>query len=112
MSRESGQATVELVALLPLLLMAGIAAAAFLAAQAAGEHAGSAAEAGAIALLQGTDPRAAAREALPDSVRGGTTITLHGRRVTVRVRPNLPLEPVARRLEAEATADAGPEPSP
>lgn len=112
MSRESGQATVELVALLPLLLTVGLAAAAFLAAQAAGEHAGSAAEAGAVALLQGGDARAAAREALPASVRDDATITVDGRRVTVRVRPDLAVDPVARRLEAEATADAGPELSP
>jgi hypothetical protein len=110
--RGSGQATVELVAFLPLLLAAGVAGAAFLAAHAAGEHAGSAAEAGAVALLQGGDPRAAARKALPASVRDEATIAVAGRRITVRVRPDLPVEPVARRLEAEATADAGPEPSP
>ena len=44
-----------------------------------------------MALLQGGDPRAAARKALPDGVRGRATVELHGRRVTVRVRPRLPV---------------------
>jgi hypothetical protein len=48
---HNGQATVELVALLPLLLITALAAAALIAAQAAGEQAGQAAEAGAVALL-------------------------------------------------------------
>ena len=86
---ESGQAAVELVALLPLLLIVGLAAAALLAGHAAGEHAGQAAQAGAMALLQGTDPRAAARSALPADVRPRARVEIDGRRVTVRVRPQL-----------------------
>jgi hypothetical protein len=109
---EAGQATVELVGLLPLLLVVALTAAALLAGHAAGEQAGQAAQAGAMALIQGTDPRAAARTALPATVRSRATIDIDGRRVTVRVRPNLPLAPLAATLTAEETADAGPEPSP
>jgi hypothetical protein len=108
MSGDDGQATVELVALLPLVLVVALAAAAFLAAQSAGEQAGEAAQAGAMALLQGGDPRAAARRALPSHARA--TITVHGRRVTVRVRPRLPLHALARPLTAAATATAGATP--
>ena len=57
LSSASGQATVELVALLPLAVAAGLAGATILAAQSAAEHAGQAAHAGAIALLQDRDPR-------------------------------------------------------
>src|ERR671922_227621 len=97
---NDGQAAVELVALLPLLLVAGLAGAAILAGQAAGEQAGQAAEAGAMALLQDADPRAAAREALPAGTRGRAEIEIHDRRITVRVRPHLPL---ADHLTGEAT---------
>jgi hypothetical protein len=102
---DDGQATVELVALLPMLLLVGLAAAAFLAAQSATEQAGQAAQAGAMALLQGGDPRAAARAALPRHAHA--TITVRGRRVTIRVGPKLPLPGLAGPLTATATADAG-----
>ncbi len=107
---DAGQATVELVALLPLLLIVALAAAALLAGHGAREQAGTAAQAGAMAMLQGGDPRESARRALPTAVRGRTTIEIDGRRVTVRVRPSLPL--VARAMTAAVTADAGPEPAP
>jgi hypothetical protein len=109
---ESGQATVELVAFLPLLLAVAFVAAALLAGHAATEQAGQAAQAGAIALLQGGDPREAARRSLPRAVRDRATIDVDGRRVRVTVRPRLPVAPVAAAMTASATADAGPELSP
>ena len=110
MTRESGQATVELVALVPMMLLVVLAAAALLAGHGAQEQAGVAAQAGAIAMLQGGDPHESAHAALPDGLRGGAKIEIHGRRVTVRVRPRLPI--VAQAMTAEVTADAGLEPSP
>ena len=107
---EAGQATVELVALMPLALLLALAAAALLAGHGAREQAGSAAQAGAMALLQGGDPRESARRALPAGARHRSAIEIHGRRVTVRVRPRLPL--VAGAMTAEVSADAGPEASP
>jgi hypothetical protein len=109
---QSGQATVELVALAPLLLAAALAAATLLAGQSAAEQAGQAAQAGAMAMLQGSDPRDAARRALPRGIRGRARIELDGRRITVRVRPRLPIDAIAEGMTAEATADAGPEPVP
>jgi hypothetical protein len=111
-SSAAGQATVELVAFLPLLLAVALAAAALLAAHAAGEQAGQAAQAGAIALLQDRDPREAARRALPDGAHARATIEVEGRRVTVTVRPSLPIEALAETMTARATAHAGPEPPP
>lgn len=111
-SSAAGQATVELVALLPLLLVIALAAAALLAGHAAAEQAGQAAQAGAMALLQDGDPREAARRALPDGTRDRATIEVDGRRVTVTVRPDLPIEPLATTMTAQETADAGPELTP
>jgi hypothetical protein len=108
-SAQSGQATVEFVALLPLVLAVALAAAAILAGHSAEEHAGQAAQAGAMALLQGGDPSRAARRALPALIRSRAAIAVEGRRVTVRVRPRLPIAPLAAMMTANATADAGPE---
>jgi hypothetical protein len=109
---EAGQATVELVALLPLLLVGALAAAALLAGHGAREQAGQAAQAGAMALLQGGDPREAARRALSDGARARAAVEVRGRRVTVRVRPRLPVAAAADAMTAAVTADAGPEPVP
>jgi hypothetical protein len=111
-AEEHGQATVELIAFLPLLLAVALAGASLLAAQSAGEQAGAAAQAGAMALLQGGDARAAATRALPAAVRSRAVVRVRGRRVTVRVRPRLPTATLVRALTARATADAGPEPAP
>jgi hypothetical protein len=108
LASAAGQASVELVAFLPLVLAAALAGAALLAGHAATEQAGQAAQAGAMALLQDRDPREAARRALPSGARSRATIDVEGRRVTVSVRPGLPLRAVATTLTAKETADAGP----
>jgi hypothetical protein len=105
---ERGQATVELAALLPLVVVIAVAGYALLAGLAAGEQAGVAAEAGAIALLQDRDPAGAARAALPAATRASVRVS--GRSITVAVRPRVPL--VARLLRTRVTAHAGPEPTP
>ncbi len=109
LARADGQASVELVGLLPLVVAVALAAWSAIAAHAAGEQAGAAAEAGAVALLQEADARAAARAALPDGVRARVRVT--GRQVRVRVEPDLPLPGVAGLLAADASAHAGPEPA-
>ena len=107
---ESGQASVELVALAPLLLAVVLAAAQLLAAGAARELAGHAAGAGAIALLQGTDPAAAAREAVPGWSRGRLDVRIDGRLVRVRLRPRSFLPALGGLLESTGVAHAGPRP--
>jgi hypothetical protein len=107
---ERGQATVELLVLLPLVLTAALAGAAVLAAHSAQERAGEAARAGAMALLQGGDPLRAARDLLGPRERDRVRIA--GRRVTVELEPRLPLHLTVPQLTARATADAGPEPRP
>jgi hypothetical protein len=106
MRGEEGQATVELVLFLPFLLLTAVALPALFAWRAADEQAGSAAEAGAMAVLQGTDPRAAVRDALPDDTRA--TIAVHGRTVAVTVHPRVVVG--AGLLSATETADASEAP--
>jgi hypothetical protein len=104
----AGQASVEVVALLPLAALVALAIGQLLAAGSARELAGNAAEAGAAALLQGGDPAAAARGALAGWARERATVRVAGRRVEVQVRPRTVIPVLAGRLEASATADAGP----
>ena len=97
-------------ALLPLVLLVGLALLALLAGRSAADDAGAAAQAGAMALVQGDDAAAAARAALQPAVRRRAQILVHGRRVTVTVRPATTPAFVAGALAASASADAGPEP--
>ena len=73
------------------------------------ELAGNAAEAGATAILQGTDPKAAARDALPGWSDDHVEIEVKDRRVRVVLRPVPVIPGVADRLTARVVADAGPE---
>jgi pilus assembly protein CpaE len=109
---ERGQAAVELVALLPLLVTVALAAGHVLAAGAARELAGHAAEAAAIAVLRGEDARAAGRASLPSWSRDRIDVRVRGRAVRVRVEPLAVVPGVAELLTATATAHAGPEASP
>jgi hypothetical protein len=105
-----GQATVELVGALPLAVLVALAAGQLLAAGAARELAGNAAEAGAAAILQGTpEPRDAARDALPGWSKDRAEVRVEGRRVRVQLRPLVVVPGVADRLAATVVADAGPE---
>ena len=109
LSGDSGQASVEAVALVPLLLAVVLAVGQLLAAGAARELAAHAATAGAAALIQGRDARRAARQALPGWAGARASVVVSGREVTVRLRP--PGVPgVSGLLEARAGADAGPAP--
>jgi len=103
-----GQASVELLGILPLALLIALAIGQLLAAGSARELAGNAAEAGAAALLQGTDPREAARNALPGWSRDRAKVEITGHRVEIHLRPRTVIPIVANRLEAHASADAGP----
>jgi hypothetical protein len=109
---QRGQASTELIALLPLVFLIGLAIMALLAARSAAGEAGAAAQAGAMALIQNADAEAAARAALPPSARGRATIHVHDRRVTVTVRPKTKPAFLAGTLASTAAADAGPERAP
>lgn len=73
-SGEEGTASVELVAVVPFLLLALLAAVQIALAGQALWSAGVAARAGARAAVVGEDPAAAARAALPPSLRAGAEV--------------------------------------
>jgi ferric-dicitrate binding protein FerR (iron transport regulator) len=104
---ERGQASVELVALLPVLVVIAIAGAQALAVGYSAVLAGNAAEAAALALAGGGDPESAARSALPGWSRGQVQVAVKGGHVRVSVRPPALFSPLARELEV--TAEAGVE---
>jgi hypothetical protein len=101
---ERGQASVELLALVPLLVALALAAAQPLAVGYSSVLAGNAAEAGALALAGGGDPRASAREALPGLPHAGARVSVSDGEVRVRLRPPALLEALADRLEVSARA--------
>lgn len=104
---DSGQASVEVVALMPLLLAAVVAAGQLLAAGAARELAAHSATAGAAALIQGRGAGQAARAALPGWAERRASVNVSGRKVTVRLKPP-GIPGLAAMLEGRGTADAGP----
>jgi hypothetical protein len=105
MSSARGQATVETIALVPLLLIVGLALMQLLAVGYASVLAGGAAEAGALALAGGADPRAAAHRALPGWSEANARIAVEGGRVEIRLRPPSVVRAVGERLEVKAAAE-------
>jgi hypothetical protein len=106
MAEQRGQATVELIAGVPVLLLAGLAALQLLAAGYALTLADGAAEAGALALASGGSAAEAARGALPGWAEEDVAVAVEGGRVTVRLRPPSPLPAIADRLTVSSSAAA------
>jgi hypothetical protein len=102
--REDGQASVELLAAVPALLLAGLVSLQLLAAGYSLTLADGAAEAGALALAAGKPPAAAARDALPGWARGRVDVDVDGGHIAVRLRPPSPVPGVAERLASESEA--------
>ncbi|HEX7059554.1 MAG TPA: hypothetical protein VF176_06860 [Solirubrobacterales bacterium] len=108
MGSERGQASVELVAALPALLLAALLAFQLLAAGYALTLADGAAEAGALALASGGSAADAVRDALPGWAEDDVDVSVRGGRVTVRLRPPSPLRGIARHLAVTSSAAARP----
>lgn len=106
--KESGQATVEAVAAIPLILLAGSIALQLLLAGYALTLADGAAEAGALALAAGRPAGAAAEEALPGWAEEEVEVTVHGGEVAVRLRAPSPLPGLAGALVVTSSAFARP----
>jgi hypothetical protein len=100
---EQGQASLELLAGIPALLLAGFVALQLLATGYSLTLADGAAESGAMALAAGKRPRPAVREALPGWTRGRTHIDVHGGRLTVRLEPPSPLASIAHHLAVSSS---------
>lgn len=105
---ERGQATVELVAALPALLLAALVALQLLVAGYALTLADGAAEAGALALASGGSAAEAARAALPGWAEDDVSVAVEGGKVSVRLRPPAPIEALAERLTVSSSAMARP----
>lgn len=103
---ERGQATVELVAALPALLLAGLVALQLLAAGYAITLADGAAEAGALALASGGSAAEAARAALPGWAEDDVSVMVEQDEVSVRLRPPSPIPALAERLTISSSASA------
>jgi hypothetical protein len=101
---QRGQASVELLAGLPALLLLAVVVMQLLAVGYTAVLAGDAAEAGALAMAAGHGPDAAARAALPGWARGGMTVRRAVGAVHVQMRPPRLLPWTGRLLRVHASA--------
>jgi uncharacterized protein (UPF0333 family) len=108
MANESGQASVELIAAIPALLLAALVALQLLVTGYAMTLADGAAEAGALALAAGEPAKAAVRAALPGWADANADVSVQGGEVAVRLRPPSPLSAVADALAVSSSAIARP----
>lgn len=108
LSTEDGQASIELVAALPALLLASFVALQLLATGYALTLADGAAEAGALALASGQSAPDAVRRALPGWARDEVGISISGGHVTVRLPPPSPFHAIANQLTVTSSAAARP----
>ncbi len=104
MGNERAQASLEVVASIPAIALAGLVALQLLATGYSLTLADGAAEAGAMALAAGRPAAPAVRAALPGWARDRIDVDVHGGRLTVRLRPPSPLGGLARRLEVSSSA--------
>ena len=101
---HGGQASVELLAAVPLLFLAGLAALQLLATGYSLTLADGAAEAGALALAAGLPAEPAVHESLPGWADDRIEIERSGGRITVRLRPPSAIGAVASALEIRSSA--------
>jgi hypothetical protein len=103
-----GQASVELLAGLPALLLAGLIGFQLLLAGYSLSLADGAAEAGALAAAAGEDPNDAAREALPGWAEERVEVAALGGEVKVELSPPSPLPGLGEALSVSSRAWARP----
>lgn len=102
--RDSGQATVEALAAIPILLLTGFVCFQALATGYCQSLADSASQAGAVAVIRGGSARGAVRSALPGWAVTRSEVALRGRRVRVRLIPPSPFGVLADLISVEASA--------
>jgi hypothetical protein len=101
---ERGQASVEMVAAVPGLILVGLVCLQLVAAGYSVTLADGAAEAGALALAAGRPPEPAVEAALPGWADERIEVEVEGGRLTVRLRPPAAIAAVGRALEVSSTA--------
>jgi hypothetical protein len=107
---EAGQAQVELVAAVPLLLAATLVVLQLLAAGFSQTLADGAAEAGALAAAAGREPEAAVRSALPGWAERRVRVHADDGLIQVELVPPTPIPGLARHLTVGSEAWARPAP--
>jgi hypothetical protein len=108
MASERGQATIELLATIPLLLVAGAIALQLLLTGYTLTLADGAAEAGALALAAGRPAKSAAEGSLPAWAEDKAEIAVRGGEVTVRLAPPSLLATVGDYLVVTSNSFARP----
>jgi hypothetical protein len=103
-----GQASIELLGMVPLCVVVALGAGELLAAGVARTSAAGAAQAAAMAIVQGGDAERAARAAAPGWATSRLSVHVAGRRVRVRITPPGLLPGTGALLASESAADAGP----
>lgn len=106
---QRGQAQIELVAGVPLLLLAALIALQLLAVGYSQTLADGAAEAGAIAVADGRDEGNAARAGLPGWASSSVDVDSRSGQVTVELQPPALLPGLAGHLGVSSSAFARPE---
>jgi hypothetical protein len=106
MARERGQAIVELLAAIPLLLIAGSVALQLLLVGYTLTLADGAAEAGALALAAGRPAKVAAKKSLPSWAEPGVEVAVRGGEVIVRLVPPSLLAAVGEGLAVTSSSYA------
>ncbi len=101
---ERGQASLELLAAVPAIVLAGLVCLQLLAAGYSLTLADGAAEAGAVAIASGLPPGPAVEAALPGWADGRVELDRSGGRLTVRLRPPAAVAAVGRALEVSSSA--------
>jgi hypothetical protein len=103
-SGERGQASLELLAAVPFVIVTAIVCMQLLAAGYSLTLADGAAEAGALALASDLSPEGAVEAALPGWADERFEVEHTGGRLVVRLRPPAPLEAIGRALEVSSSA--------
>jgi len=108
MNEERAQATIEAIAAIPILLLAGAISLQLLLAGYALTLADGAAEAAALAQAAARPAKVAAREALPEWAVEEAEVSVLGGEVTVRLHPPSLLPGLEEHLSVSGTAFARP----
>jgi hypothetical protein len=104
MTEDRGQASVELLAGIPALLLAGLVVLQLFAVGYTLTLADGAAEAGALAVAVGRDAEPAVDDALPGWAEDRVEVEVRGGEVRVELRPPSPIASLAHRLEIGSSA--------
>ncbi len=103
-ANEKGQASVEILGAVPVLLLAALCLFQLLAAGYAIVIADNASQAAAVAVANGDDPDDAAHEAAPGLSHKSVRVVQRGEKITVTLRPPGPVKQISEKLMVSSSA--------